>query len=80
LIILSRTRVYDWIRITGAIFAGIAALAWIIERVTLSPNPISVIVTRASGQAQWVILLLAVIAVLSFFTNRKKRIGGASYN
>jgi hypothetical protein len=74
LIILSRTKAYDWVRITGALFAVIASVAWIVERITLKSNPISVIVTRASAQAQWIILLLATIAVLSFFVNKRMNI------
>lgn len=38
LIIFSSSSFYNWVRITGALFAGIAAIAWIIERVSLTSN------------------------------------------
>ena len=41
LILLSRTPMYKWIRITGAILAGIAALAWVAERSLGKPNSVT---------------------------------------
>jgi len=34
LLLLSRTPFYKWVRVGGALFGGIAAVAWIVERVT----------------------------------------------
>jgi len=71
LIILSRTKIYPYVRIIGAIFAGVAAIAWILERVSGTPNVISTFVTQASTQAQWVIVFLAVLAFLSLLFKKQ---------
>jgi hypothetical protein len=71
LIMLSRTKIYDYVRIIGALFAGIAAIAWIIERVSGESNFLSVFVSQAAGYVQWLIVVLAVISLLTFFANRK---------
>jgi hypothetical protein len=72
LIILSRsTTIYNYVRIIGATLAGIAAIGWIIERVTSKPNLISTFVLNAADYAKWLIVLLAVLA---FFTLISKKI------
>jgi hypothetical protein len=72
LIILSYTKIYDYVRITGALFAGIAAVAWIAERVSGERNSISVLITQAAGYAQWVIAVLAMISLLTYFAGQKR--------
>ncbi|MXV15818.1 HupE/UreJ family protein [Hufsiella ginkgonis] len=67
LIILSRNRTYKEVRVGGAIFAGIAAVAWIIERVSGSPNSISSALQAISGSAYGLLFFLAILALLSYF-------------
>lgn len=74
LIILSRSfAVYTYIRITGALIAGVAAVSWIIERVTLRPNLITIFVLNTADYAKWLIVLLAVLALLSFINKKYKK-------
>jgi hypothetical protein len=71
LIILSRSiAIYNYVRIIGATLAGIAAVGWIIERVTSKPNLISTFVLNAADYAKWVIVLLAVLALLSLVSKK----------
>jgi len=72
LILLSQTPVYKWIRVTGAVLAAIAALAWIAERSSGRPNMIAGLVQKAAQYATWCILLLAVIALVSWLLQRIK--------
>lgn len=74
LIILSRSlAIYNYIRVIGAVLAGIAATGWITERVTLQPNFISVFILNASEYAKWLIVLLAVLAFLSLIAKQTSR-------
>ena len=71
LIILSRTAAYSIVRITGAVFAGIAALAWIAERLLHKANFVTLLISTVANYALWMVLLLAIIAVLSILIKRK---------
>jgi hypothetical protein len=73
LLILSRGAAYTYVRITGAIIAGISALAWIAERVSGDTNILGAWVTRAASQAQWVIALLAVLAGVSVLFKKQPK-------
>lgn len=66
LILLSRTSLYRWIRISGALFAAIAAVAWIAERSSGEPNVVSSFMQRVFEYAPWGILILAIFAVVVF--------------
>jgi hypothetical protein len=46
LILLSRSAIYKGVRIAGALFAGIAALAWMMERIMEKANPITVMIEK----------------------------------
>jgi hypothetical protein len=71
LIILSRSvTIYNYVRITGAVLAGIAAIGWIIERVTLKPNSISTFVLNVTDYAIWIIPLLAILSLFGFLSKR----------
>lgn len=67
LIILSRTGVYQFIRVGGAIFAGIAAIAWMLQRYAGEPNWLSTLVEKIAAYAPWIIGGLALLALSSFF-------------
>jgi len=72
LILLSQTPTYKYVRVGGAIISGIVAIAWILERVTQTPNFVSAFVNKAAEQARWLILILAVLALVSI--QLKKRV------
>jgi hypothetical protein len=74
LIILSRSAAYTWIRITGSVFAGVAAMAWMTERISESPNSITRFVEQLAQYAPWIIALLAVSAVVVMIRIRTKTV------
>jgi hypothetical protein len=72
-VLLSQTKLYAPFRIFGAIVASIAAIAWIFERVSNTPNFITVWMEKALPYAPWLIVFLAIGAVVSYFYVKKKR-------
>jgi hypothetical protein len=78
LILLSLTPAYGWVRTVGAILAGLAAVAWIDERLSGRPNSVSAVVQQMSQYADRGILLLAGFALIVFVSHRKLRVGGWS--
>ncbi|QQL50227.1 HupE/UreJ family protein [Mucilaginibacter ginkgonis] len=60
LIILSRSPLYKYIRVGGAMLASIAAIAWIIQRVSFNDNFITGWITASTGYVKWLVLMLAV--------------------
>lgn len=75
LILLSQTAFYKWIRIAGAVFAAVAAVAWIAERVSGNSNAIAGFIQNIAQYAHFGILMLALLAALAFgfqhFKNKK---------
>jgi hypothetical protein len=81
LIILSRNNTYKGLRIGVAIFAGIASLGWMLEGLTGESNFISMFVQFATAYTTWIIIILAVAAVGSyFFRPRKHKIDISFYH
>ena len=70
LIVLSTTEWYSVIRMTGAIFAAIAAIAWIFERVLVQSNLITESVAIVATYGTWVIGALFLAAVASHFKGK----------
>lgn len=58
-------RAYAWVRVGGAAFAGVAALAWLAERLTGQANPVTAAVERVADFAPWLLGGLALAALLS---------------
>jgi HupE / UreJ protein len=71
-ILLSQTKLYSSFRIIGAIAASITAVAWIFERVSHTPNFVTVWMEKALSYAPWFIVFLAIHAVLSYFYFKNK--------
>jgi hypothetical protein len=71
LIILSQTPTYKYVRVGGAIISGVIAIAWILERITQTPNIVSAFVNKATEQARWAILILAALALVSMLLKRR---------
>ncbi|MDB6077647.1 MAG: hypothetical protein JWO82_1394 [Akkermansiaceae bacterium] len=63
LAMLSRTPFYRWVRIPGAIFAGVAALGWIAERALSLPNPLDAPVEAIATRAGWIVAALAIFSI-----------------
>lgn len=66
LILLSRTPVYDVIRIAGSIVAGIAAFSWIIERISGNTNRLSGWIQNVTPYAYWGIIALAIFSITAY--------------
>lgn len=74
LILLSKqSKIYDFIRISTAILAGIAAIAWVFERISGNGNFITEGVSYVFEYGRWLILGLAVLAFGSYFWDKKER-------
>ena len=63
LILLSRTGLYGAIRIIGAGVAGVAAAAWIAQRLWDFPNPADAVVTALAQRAGWIAAGLTVLGI-----------------
>jgi hypothetical protein len=70
LILLSRTPNYTAVRVAGAVLAAVAALGWVLERTLGQANPLSALVERVAQFAPWLLALLAVGALLSYWQTR----------
>jgi hypothetical protein len=68
LMLLSKTAVYKWVQITGAGLAGIAALAWIIQRSTGKANFVTDFVEAAAKYGVWCIAALAIASLAIYFS------------
>jgi len=64
IILLSQSSTYNYVRNLLAVLAGIAALAWISERITGHSNWISVFILKSMQYAPYIIGLLAVTALI----------------
>lgn len=71
LILLSRTTFYRFFRVTGAILAGAAAVAWTVERVTGNANAWAATTERIAGYAPYLLLILALLAIFLSWKNRQ---------
>jgi HupE / UreJ protein len=64
LLLLSRTRRYSLARVCGAVFAGVASLGWIGERLFDWGNPVDAILESVAGAAPWAACLLLCVSLL----------------
>lgn len=63
LVLMSRTRAYPLVRISGAFFAGFASLSWIAERLLGLHTPIDVVVGTVAHRAVWIAGALFLISL-----------------
>lgn len=73
LILLSRTPAYVGVRITGAILAGVAALAWITERVLGSANSLTALVEQMAQHAPYLLGVLALFTLISVYWEHRNK-------
>jgi hypothetical protein len=64
LVLLSRTRAYTPSRIGGALFAGLASLGWIAERLLGMYNPMGTLVDGVAHHAVWIASVLSAVSVI----------------
>jgi hypothetical protein len=68
LILMSRTRAYPWLRVGGALFAGIASVGWMVERVLGTQSSVDKVVNELAHHSDWIAggLFLLSIACWGF--------------
>jgi hypothetical protein len=64
LLLLSQMRVYSVLRIAGALFAGIASVGWIAERLLGMHAPVDVLADSVARHAPWIAGGLFLLSVL----------------
>lgn len=74
LIVLSRKEVYACVRIAGAVFAAVAALAWMLQRYLQKSNPLSNVVDGIAAQGKWMVMALALLAMVTYFLPNQKTV------
>ncbi|MBX9731118.1 MAG: HupE/UreJ family protein [Sphingomonas sp.] len=70
LLMLSRTRFYQACRSIGASAAGLAALAWLAERLVGYANPVAQGIDLLLGYAPYLVAMLTIGAALAFLSPR----------
>lgn len=78
LILLSKTSLYPFIRLSGAALASLAATGWIAERVSGKSNLLTTFVQNITGFAPYAAAWFAVVALCSLFLTRKVSSGNRS--
>lgn len=80
LLLLSRTSGYFVLRIGGALFAGLAALGWVAERLLGVRTSVDVIVNSVAHQAGWIAVALFLAGVACRLSNNGFRTESTSRN
>lgn len=73
LILLARTPAYPPIRSAGAVLAGGAAIAWGVERIAGTANPVAGAIDMALSHAPWLLAALTVLGLLAYAKYGKGR-------
>lgn len=73
-LLLSPYKIYKWVRITGASFAGIAAIAWMLERYTEKPNFVSNQLQNCHQFFIWLIFILACFTIIYTVIMKPKKL------
>jgi hypothetical protein len=73
LILLAQTKSYPGLRAAGAGFTGVAALAWIAERVLSADNPVGRLIDAGLNYAPWLVAALALAAVAATLAERRRQ-------
>lgn len=66
LIIFNKIPAYRWVRITGALLAAIASIAWILERSTGQGNFVTEKLVALPEYGIWFIVVFALISVITY--------------
>ncbi len=67
LMLMSRTRAYPILRISGALFAGFASVGWIVERLFDVPTPVDTVVNAFARHALLIAVNLLVVSLACRF-------------
>jgi hypothetical protein len=66
LLLLSRSRGYSVVRVGGAVFAGVASVGWIVERMLNVQMPVDAVVNGVAHYAGWIAVGLMVVSVATW--------------
>jgi hypothetical protein len=64
LLLMSRTRGYPFLRMSGAVFAVLASGGWIVERLLGLRSSVDVVVSNATHHAAWISGTLFLISLV----------------
>jgi hypothetical protein len=64
LVLLSRTRAYSFLRVGGALFAGLTSTGWVVERILNLHSSVDALIDPIAHRAPWIAALLFVVSVL----------------
>jgi hypothetical protein len=62
---------YRWLRIGGALFAGVAAVAWIVERTVGTRNVLGEAIDGGLAHSPWLLMALSVAATAAAWVRRR---------
>lgn len=71
LLMLSQTTVYRLFRTVGAGVAALAAVAWLVERLTGQGNVLTSMVEQVAGYAPYLLLVLIVFSLFMYWRSRQ---------
>jgi HupE / UreJ protein len=71
LLMMSQTKMYRPFRIVCATLSGIAAIAWMIERITNNSNFITLSINNLMPFSLWVLCFIALLSTFSFYFNKR---------
>jgi hypothetical protein len=72
LILMSRTRAYPWLRHCGAVFAGIASIGWIVERVFDTGSSVDKLVNALAHPAAWIAAGLFLLSIACWILQKQQ--------
>jgi hypothetical protein len=67
LVLLSRTRAYSFVRVGGALFAGIASIGWLAERLLNVQIPVDFVVDGFARNSVWIAGALLLISLIAWW-------------
>jgi hypothetical protein len=70
-IVLSKTSFFKTIKNILAIFIGIAAIGWIVQRITNTSNFLSSTIDKLFLQSIWLIIGIAILSIILFYMDNK---------
>ena len=73
LMLLSRTSAYRFMRVLGAVVAALAAIGWMVERVSGVSNMLSESIALVAGYAPYTLGILAVMALYFTWKGRENK-------
>lgn len=71
LVLMAQYPFYQWIRLTGALFAIMAAVGWMTERVTGQPNMVAVMIQDISSLGKWILIGLVMMSLMVSYMGKK---------